>query len=72
MSEQARNMRDWSDGVRFGLERAAAEADKRAERHEQSVGHSSIDALHGAMGDAYRGFAARLRRLKEEVAHAND
>lgn len=42
---------------------AAGEAEKRAKRHRESMGGSSIDALHGAMADAYVGLARRIRAL---------
>jgi len=44
-------------------EAAASEAEKRAKRHRDSMGGSSIDALHAAMADAYVGMARRIRAL---------
>jgi len=53
----------WQRGWCAGIIRAAEECETRARRHLESMGGSSIDALHGAMSDAYEGLARRLRTL---------
>ena len=53
-------------GVAAMREAAAHEAEKRSRRHRESIGGSTIDALHGAMADAYLGLARRIRSLTVE------